>query len=150
MKKILVSIIFLIVIAIAYWLISPIWRVKQVNDVVPSSVVNTNAQKNTETKMPSGSFMKSAHDVSGTASVIDTGTEKILRFENFETINGPDLRIYLATDNTSKEYIDLGTIKGTKGNINYIIPPNTDLKKYSHVLVWCRSFSVLFSEAVLK
>ena len=121
MKKIFISIIILAITVTAYWLISPIWRVKQVNDTVPSSALNTNVGENTKPKILSGAFVKSAHDVSGTASVIDTGSEKILRFENFETINGPDLRIYLATDSTAREYIDLGVIKGTKGNINYTI-----------------------------
>ncbi len=152
MKKKLIQsvliIIALVVIGIAYWLISPLWRVKQVNDVAPISTTKELTQGETTPKL-SGSFASKAHNVSGTVSVINTDTEKILRFENFMTINGPDLRIYLATDGTAKDYIDLGEIKGAKGNINYTIPHNTDLSKYSHVLVWCRAFSVLFGEADL-
>ena len=149
MKKLFVIIFAFAVGAIAYWLISPLWRVKQVNDIAPITRTNQQAQGENVSKF-SGSFVAKAHDVSGTASVISTDTEKILRFENFETINGPDLRIYLATDDTAKDYVDLGAIKGTKGNINYTIPPNTDPTKYRYVLVWCRAFSVLFGEAELR
>ena len=148
MKKLFITILVTVTLGIAYWLVSPLWRVKQVNDVVPTATTTRQTQGATISNF-SGSFVAKAHDVSGTARIVNTNTEKVLRFENFETANGPDLRIYLATDGTAKDYVDLGEIKGTKGNINYTIPPNTDLTKYSHVLVWCRSFSVLFSEAEL-
>jgi hypothetical protein len=73
-----------------------------------------------------------------------------LRFENFETINGPKLHIYLASDLSADDYIDLGEIKATKGNVNYEIPDGTDLEKYNKVLVWCRPFKVLFSYSELE
>ena len=95
-------------------------------------------------------FVASAHDVQGKAVLINTGNKNIVRFEDFNSINGPDLRIYLSKDLKSTDYIDLGPIKANKGNVNYDVPAGVDVSKYNKVLVWCRAFSVLFSYAELK
>ena len=84
------------------------------------------------------------------AEMIEADNQKILRFEDFETINGPDLHIYLSSDLEAKDYIDLGEIKATKGNVNYEVPSNVDLEKYNKVLVWCEPFRILFSYAELN
>lgn len=97
-----------------------------------------------------GDFMPRAHDVMGVAKVIEGGGKNILRFEDFETINGPNLHIYLSSDLGGDDYIDLGEIRATKGNVNYELPDGVDLKKYNKVLVWCVPFRVLFSFAELK
>ena len=68
---------------------------------------------------------------------------------DFDTINGPDLRIYLSSDLGSADIVELGKIKATKGNVNYDIPEGTDLEIYKNVLVWCKPFGVLFSFAQL-
>lgn len=168
MKKVLIAIIVIVILGVAYWLISPIWRVKEVNDALPvaqtgiSQTTSINEAQTDKTQAvgeekstssfnssDSAEFVAKAHEVKGAVRIVESGNEKILRFENFETINGPDLRIYLSVDSTDADYIDLGPIKGTKGNINYTLPAGVDLKKYNHVLVWCRAFSVLFSEATL-
>ena len=76
--------------------------------------------------------------------------KRILRFEDFETINGPELHIYLSSELGDERFIDLGKIKATKGNVNYDIPAGIDTSKYNKVLVWCKPFSVLFSYAELS
>ncbi len=93
----------------------------------------------------SGIFSPRAHEVEGIALVIDTGEETILRFEDFETINGPNLHIYLSSDLGISDAIDLGEIRATKGNVNYELPDGVDLERYHNVLVWCEPFKVLFS-----
>lgn len=97
-----------------------------------------------------GDFRAYAHDVKGRALLIRDGAKSILRFEDFETINGPNLHIYLATDVRAKEFIDLGSIRATKGNVNYDVPAGIDTAKYRYVLVWCVPFRVLFSAAELR
>ena len=153
MKKILMALILVVILVVAYWLISPLWRVAHVDEAAPS-VMKQNDKTTTTSESTSpmtlGTFVNGVHDVSGTVRVIDTGTEKVLRFENFKTLNGPDLYIYLATENSAKDIINLGAIKGTEGNINYSIPQGTDLNKYSHVLIWCKTFSVLFGSVELR
>ncbi len=101
-------------------------------------------------KILSAQMIPSAHDVKGDIHVYQADGQRTLRFEDFETVNGPDLFIYLATDITAEDSISLGEIKATKGNVNYEIPPGIDLEKYDTVLVWCRAFKVLFSYGELK
>lgn len=139
-KKIIITILAIItLIAIAYYLLSPLFIVKTADDITPSG----NA-------ISSGVLVSSAHEVSGSVSVIGGGGQRILRFENLDTVNGPDLFIYLATDTTAGDFVNLGEIKATKGNVNYAIPAGTDLNKYDTVLIWCRAFRVLFSYAKLE
>ena len=90
------------------------------------------------------------HDAQGDAYTIplDDGSN-VLRLENFESTNGPDLFVYLATDDNASEFVNLGELKANKGNQNYDIPEGTDLEKYNKVLIWCKAFSVLFGSAEL-
>ena len=97
-----------------------------------------------------GEFKPRAHEVMGKALLIKTGDSKVLRFEDFETINGPDLHIWLASSLGDEDYVDLGPIKATKGNVNYDVPSDVDTNKYDKVLVWCVPFGVLFSYAELE
>jgi hypothetical protein len=75
---------------------------------------------------------------------------KFIRFENFKVTNGPDLFVYLATDNSASDFVDIGKLKANIGNQNYQVPDGTDLTKYDTVLIWCKAFSVLFGSADLK
>jgi len=90
-----------------------------------------------------------AHEVGGRVLLLDTGDKKIVRFENLKTINGPDLRVYLSSDLGIEDVIDLGAIRATEGNVNYTLPANVDTAKYKNVLIWCRTFGILFSYAKL-
>jgi len=93
------------------------------------------------------SFVASAHDVMGEALYIESSDKKYIRFENFETINGPDLHVYLSKDTNADNYYDLGKIKATKGSVNYEVPESVNVDDYNYVLVWCEPFRVLFSYA---
>ncbi len=100
-----------------------------------------------------GSFVSREHNTSGTASVLSNGTgQRFLRFENFETSNGPDLNVYLVNSSTSDvtDYIDLGDLKGNVGDQNYELPVTADLGTYDTVVVWCVRFSVAFGDAKLQ
>lgn len=90
-----------------------------------------------------------AHNVAGKALLLQVGDQQIVRFEDLETINGPDLRIYLSAGLNAEDFVDIGAIRATHGNVNYAVPPDTDTAKYRHVLIWCRAFGVLFSYASL-
>ena len=91
------------------------------------------------------------HDAQGDAYTIplEDGSN-VLRLENFQSTNGPDLFVYLATDGNASEFINLGELKANKGNQNYKIPDDTDLNKYNKVLIWCKAFGVLFGSAELS
>ncbi len=91
------------------------------------------------------------HDAQGDAYTIplEDGSN-VLRLENFQSTNGPDLFVYLATDENASEFVNLGDLKANKGNQNYEIPDGTDLEKYNKVLIWCKAFGVLFGSAELS
>lgn len=91
------------------------------------------------------------HKVEGVANVIRLGSEvEILRLENFKATNGPDLYVYLSTDKSASDFVNVGRLKGNIGNQNYEIQEGTDLSKYNTVLIWCRAFSFLFGSAQLS
>ncbi len=91
------------------------------------------------------------HSSEGLAKVIRLdNASMIFRLENFRATNGPDLYVYLATDNSASDFVNLGRLKGNIGNQNYDIPEGTDFSRYETVLVWCKAFSVLFGSAKLE
>lgn len=94
-------------------------------------------------------FVAEAHEVAGSAQLIEVDGKKIVRFEDFNTINGPELHIYMSAGLNNDDFVDLGKIKATKGNVNYELPADLDTKKYRYVMVWCQPFGVLFSYADL-
>ncbi|MGE5211021.1 MAG: DM13 domain-containing protein [Acidobacteriota bacterium] len=93
----------------------------------------------------------------GTAVVLNDGSDqRFLRFENFSTDNGPDLRVYLTASGADgdsgafdDDFVDLGVLKGNIGDQNYEIPPAVDLSVYDTVVVWCVRFSTPFTAADL-
>ncbi|SEG70488.1 Electron transfer DM13 [Thermomonospora echinospora] len=112
--------------------------------------------------LSSGSFVSHEHGTSGTAKVIRLADgRRVLRLEDLDTSNGPDLRVWLS-DQPVKEgtggwfvfddgaYVELGKLKGNKGNQNYDIPADADLDKLTSVSIWCKRFSVSFGAAALK
>ncbi len=96
-----------------------------------------------------GSFSSlSRYTVTGNATVLNDGSEqRFLRFEGFESTNGPDLNVYLRADDG--EFIDLGNLKGNIGDQNYEIPVDVDLERFNTVEIWCVRFGVGFGEAEL-
>jgi Electron transfer DM13 len=110
--------------------------------------------KNQTNNMLAGNLIDAGdgfHMASGQVKVlqIPDGTQ-ILRFENLDVTNGPDLYVYLATDTTAKDFVSLGRLKGNMGNQNYPIPENIDFEKYNKVLIWCQAFSTLFGSSKLS
>lgn len=110
--------------------------------------------------LSSGSFtvVDDLHQASGTATIYQLPDgQRVLRFENFESTNGPDLFVGLSSHpmpRTSEEvhegtYVELAGLKGNKGNQNYAIPAELDLRQFQSVVIYCRAFSVVFSTAEL-
>lgn len=88
----------------------------------------------------------------GTATVVArAGGGRVLTLTGFAVNNGPDLRVYLVTgDGTdTSNRVDLGGLKGNKGDQQYDLPAGVDIGRYGTVVIWCRSFSVAFARAKL-
>ncbi|GAA3768329.1 DM13 domain-containing protein [Streptomyces phyllanthi] len=108
-----------------------------------------------------GELISHEHATSGTVKLVrlDDGSH-VVRLENLDTSNGPDLRVWL-TDAPVKEgragwhvfddgeYVSLGKLKGNKGSQNYAVPNDVDLSRYSSVSIWCDRFDVSFGAAEL-
>jgi len=133
---------------------------KTVNEDLPSAHSASMAMaKGTEPMvLAKGNFRGLAHETRGAATVHQLPDGKrILRLTNFETSNGPDVHVYLvaaevAKDNTTVKqagFIDLGSMKGNKGDQNYDVPADADLNKYRSVSIWCARFGVNFGAASL-
>jgi Electron transfer DM13 len=131
-----------------------------VNEQLPvAETVSMAMSKGTEPMvLAKGDFRGLAHETKGAATVHQLADGKrILRLSNFETSNGPDVHVYLVAAEVAKDnatvkqagFIDLGSLKGNKGDQNYEIPANADLNKFKSVSIWCTRFGVNFGAATL-
>ena len=100
--------------------------------------------------LSSGTFSSlPGYTTSGDALVLNNGTEqRFLRFENFATDNGPDLKVYLRAANG--DFVSLGDLSGNIGDQNYEIPVGVDLSVFSSVEIWCERFARGFGVATLS
>ncbi len=108
--------------------------------------------------LSSGLFHDAAHKTAGNATIYQLpGGKRVLRLSRFETSNGPDVQVYMvaapdARDNatvTGAGFVNVGALKGNKGDQNYDLPSDLDLAKYRSVTIWCRRFGVNFGTAPL-
>lgn len=90
----------------------------------------------------------------GKATVVKlaAGGKRVLTLTDFAVANGPDLRVYLVPGDgkDTGDHIDLGGLKGNKGNQRYDIPDDADIGRHRTVVIWCRAFSVAFARATLR
>jgi len=178
MKNLIITAVVIAIIGGLYYGISPLFNVQEVDDVLPevsSGLENLTPEEQKEmgelmaevNKEPAEDMIEDmpemltisdsfpvmgtfGHPASGSVKVIENLEETIIRYEDFETINGPNLHVYLSKDIEGKDFIDLGEIRGTKGNINYTVPEGVDLNEYRYVMYWCVPFAVLFNYADLN
>ncbi|HSK16402.1 MAG TPA: DM13 domain-containing protein [Gaiellaceae bacterium] len=120
-----------------------------VDRVVNEQVVVATAPGNSAAG--SGAFTSAAHETRGTATVVELADgRRLLTLTDFATDPGPDLRVYLApAPGNVSGAVDLGALKGNRGNQQYAIPAGLDLAALPTVIVWCRAFSVEFGSARL-
>lgn len=99
-----------------------------------------------------GTFVNSAkYTGSGTATVTKTGTTRTLRLaRNFRSDNRSiRLRMYLATDRTGRNFIDLGPM-GKRGAHAFRIPARVRVGTYRYVIVWCAAVNEPITSAKLS
>ena len=160
-SKVIIGSIMVVVVAIAWYLFRPelLFVSKTVNEALPISATVARTPKDVQaTVLATGRFHSVSHDTSAVATIHQLSDGKrLVRLTAFETSNGPDVRIYLvaandATDNetvTRAGFVDLGAMKGNKGDQNYDVPTSIDLSQYQSVTIWCRRFGVNFATAPL-
>ncbi|GGW64649.1 hypothetical protein GCM10010381_57100 [Streptomyces xantholiticus] len=113
------------------------------------------------TTLADGKLISHEHTTSGSVRLLrlPDGSHTV-RLENLDTSNGPDLHVWL-TDAPVKEgkagwhvfddgeYVNLGKLKGNKGDQNYTLPADVDPARFSSVSIWCDRFDVSFGAAEL-
>ena len=97
------------------------------------------------------------YTASGTAGLILTPDQNIIRFEDLQTIDDKDIKVYLSKSIEKREdSILLGNMKSSKGDVNYKIPnPKDDnseinFDEYKYVIHWGESSNILFNYVKLK
>lgn len=155
-KKLIIGAILAFLIPAVVYAASPLFFNVTIDEEIPMTKTDKETQ-NAELVQPIaqalGIFVgvgDGIHNAEGTAKVLSLDDTQFLRLEDFKATNGPDLHVYLATDEKATDYVDLGSLKANIGNQNYQIPEGTDLSKYDTALVWCKQFSVLFGHANLS
>lgn len=188
-KRVLIAagVIAIPVLALAWWLGSPLFLDDEVSEEFPAAVAAPStdtteppasttepmeAGDGTEQEEPmddertdetaatgpitllSGEFVDadSSHHGSGTATIyeLENGS-RVLRLEDFEVTNGPDLHVVLLpADGSMEGSIELGSLKGNIGDQNYEIPADVDVPAFGSVLIYCVAFSVNFATATLS
>lgn len=151
--KLLSAVALLAAAGFAYYALSPFFISVRMDEAVPviepAPAASDVPDEEPVSSQPVALVPTPAHPASGTARIVSDGDTRYLRYENFKTLNGPDLHVYLAKDLFAKEFISLGRLKATEGNVNYEIPADVDPSDYPYALVWCKAFSVLFNSAKL-
>jgi hypothetical protein len=202
-KLIIGAIVAIPVLAVAWWLGSPLFLDTEVNEEFPVAVTGTQDNTTTEAMdettttevmdgtastvateettttgaiqettttesddaMGSGAValvmgefedIDNLHQGTGTATVyeLDDGSH-VLRLEDFEVTNGPDLHVYLVpasnpANDDIVDFVELGGLKGNIGNQNYEIPSDVDPTGFGSVVIYCQPFHVIFSIANLN
>ncbi len=98
---------------------------------------------------------ESGHRGEGKAAVVKLAKGgRVVTFSEFDVDPGAgNLRVYLHAGKTESddlgEFVDLAKLKGNKGDQQYAIPSEVDLKRYSSVLIWCVPFTTRIAEAPL-
>lgn len=171
---ILALLLVAIVLPVGWYLLSPLFIERVVSEELPPALreamapaLKEAAAKQTAMSEPMpgpanpalvarGEFMPVAHEGRGRALVYRGATgDLILRFEGFYVLNGPDLRVYMVRAPVVKsradvqEYLELGKLKGNRGDQNYPLPTGFDLAAYQSVVIWCHPFGVAFASASL-
>jgi hypothetical protein len=109
-----------------------------------------------------GAFITHEHATSGTARLIRNpdGSHQV-ELAGLDTSDGPDLWVWL-TDQPVLDgpggwrtfddgrYLELGRLKGNRGDQVYRITADADPSEYRSVTIWCKRFAVSFGAAPLR
>ncbi|MET4539875.1 hypothetical protein ABIE37_001649 [Arthrobacter bambusae] len=128
------------------------------SQAAPSQAAPSQAPPSGPAVVGGGTFQSQEHETTGTAQLLmlPDGSH-VLRLENLASSDGPDVKVWLSSQEAggdwfkyrSGRYVDLGAIKATHGNQNYVVSAGTDIAGLTSVVLWCDRFSVAFGSAPL-
>ena len=103
-----------------------------------------------------GTVRPLAHSARGRAAVVVTGGRRTMTLRSFRIDPGPRVRVWLVPRRASgdgqfaRKHVDLGRLKGNRGNQRYSIPRSVDLRRFSSVVFWCVPFTQGLARADLS
>jgi hypothetical protein len=98
-----------------------------------------------------GRFNGVEQTTEGKALFMKSNEKTYLRFEEFESINGQDIHVYLSPilNLDKNDVIDLGLLRSLSGNFNYELEDDINIEKYRNVIIWSNPFDAFFGYASL-
>ncbi len=119
-------------------------------------------EMNSPVTIGSGTFQQidAVRRAQGTVNIYQGSDNALLmRFEDFNMPNGPDLNVYLSAAQDPKTFADMTVgdlepleidpLKTNVGNQNYELPNGTDLQQYHSVVIYSSSLDLVYSDAPL-
>lgn len=98
-----------------------------------------------------GTFINGPYGtVSGLAKVYLKENKYSVALENFNSGNGPDLKVYISKERIPVNFIKLGDLRSTNGNQLYDVTGTPDFTVYKYVLIHCEQYNHLFGSAELN
>lgn len=98
-----------------------------------------------------GALVGLGHSASGTASLHDTPSGPVLRFEDVdvEGTPGPVVHLVQGGVRTPTGGVRLGVLKAERGSFSYAVPATVDDRRSWTVLVWCAPYDTPVAAADL-
>ena len=121
---------------------------------VPAATDPGGAEPAVNVELARGRFQSHEHATTGRASVVRLPNgRRFLTLTRFDTSAGPDLRVRLVPgdsyDGGAPGAVDLGALKGNRGDQQYELPRDATIAGRT-VVIWCRAFSAPFGSAGLR
>jgi hypothetical protein len=156
-RKWILPAVALPILVAAWWVFRPekLWINQNVSEPAPFSS-SADPQP-----LYTGRLEGATHQTSGRATIYGTpDARQYLRLTDFSTSDGPDVHVLLArsddvnlTQDIVKGQLDsveLGSLKGNRGDQNYDLPATVDLQKYNAAVIYCERFHAVFGVARLE
>ncbi len=105
-----------------------------------------------------GEFYEVENPGTGRAIVLELAEgRRVLRLEDFETLATPELFVWLTTapnprtsiEATEAERVELGPLRSTLGNQNYVLPADVTVDQMRSVVIWCEPVGIAYTAAAL-
>ena len=88
------------------------------------------------------------HQGSGSFQLVEEDGERFIELsEDFSSTRGPDLFVWIVNGDDTEDRVNLGRLQSARGAQRYALPADVNLDDYDRVIIWCRTFRVLFSTA---
>jgi Electron transfer DM13 len=129
---------------------------EQVVTAAPAAAATDSAERRApprDVELLRARFRSHEHATEGTAAIVRLADgRRFVTLTQFATSPGPDLRVRLvpgdSADGGAPGNVDLGALKGNRGNQQYAIPAGVRVSDRT-LVIWCRAFSAPFGSARL-